>query len=86
MVKAALQLLHRMLQQGIFQPPLRPQVYLNSLRQQEEELAALQPNRSSNEDDEEDGEEAAEGEEAAGEDAADWKPIQVGAVWPVCLR
>lgn len=69
MVKAALQLLHRMVHQGIFQPPLRPQVYLNTLRKAEAELEALLPKRQ--EEDEE-----AEGE-AAGEDGAQWQPIQV---------
>jgi hypothetical protein len=70
-----------MLQQGIFQPPLRPQIYLNTLRKTEEDLAALQPKRQGDDDDD-DGEaaEAAEGEEGAGEDAAEWKPIQVRAV------
>jgi hypothetical protein len=69
-VKAALQLLHRMVHQGIFQPPLRPQVYLNTLRKAEEELELLQPKRQ---EDEEEG----EGGEEAGEDGAQWKPIQV---------
>ncbi|WIA41348.1 hypothetical protein OEZ86_004943 [Tetradesmus obliquus] len=68
-VKAALQLLHRMVHQGIFQPPLRPQVYLNTLRKAEAELEALLPKRQ--EEDEE-----AEGE-AAGEDGAQWQPIQI---------
>jgi hypothetical protein len=75
-----------MLQQGIFQPPLKPQIYLNTLRKAEEELAALQPKRQGGDDDDEGGEEAAAGEGGAeGEDAADWKPIQVRAVMGVSV-
>eukprot|EP00775_Hariotina_reticulata_P007726 gene7726-7925_t len=42
-VKAAVQLLYKMVQQSIFQPPLKLQVYLNTLQQAEAELLKLQP-------------------------------------------
>jgi hypothetical protein len=42
-VRAALALLRVMIGAGIFQPPLRPDIYLNTLRAAESRLAALGP-------------------------------------------
>lgn len=57
-----------MVSEGIFQPPLKPHVYINTLRRAEAELAQMLPQQGAEEDEQADG--GARWEEGA---------IQVGA-------
>lgn len=65
-----------MVAQGIFQPPLKTNIYINTLHQAEAELAKLQPAGAADEEDDEGGQGADEEDGAGGQegdaDGAQW--------------
>eukprot|EP00879_Flechtneria_rotunda_P033161 GHRR01036702.1.p1 GENE.GHRR01036702.1~~GHRR01036702.1.p1 ORF type:complete len:403 (+),score=159.96 GHRR01036702.1:110-1318(+) len=72
-VRAALQLINIMMTQGIFQPPLKAQVYVNTLQKKEAELAELQSTAQADADCEDGGSGQAQGIGGTTGNAAHWE-------------